>query len=64
MDSDKLVDFGTIKTVHGDVEAAFCIFIFQGSLSLYNKDFQQYFILEYQCIAGQTGLHFVIFFRI
>ena len=26
MDADKLADLGTIKTVHGDVEAAFCIF--------------------------------------
>ena len=26
MDADKLVDFGTIKTAHGDVEADFCVF--------------------------------------
>ena len=41
MDADKLADFGTIKTAHGDMEAAFSIFFFQGSLSLYNKDFLQ-----------------------
>ena len=28
MDADKLADFGTIKTAHGDVEAAFCISFF------------------------------------
>ena len=28
MDADKLADFGTIKTAHGDVEAAFCNFFF------------------------------------
>ena len=28
MDADKLADFGTIKTAHGDVEAAFCVFFF------------------------------------
>ena len=26
MDADKLADFGTMKTSHGDVEAAFSIF--------------------------------------
>ena len=41
MDADKLADFGTIKTAHGDVEAAFFIFFFQVSLSLYNEDFLQ-----------------------
>ena len=43
MDADKLPDFGTIKTVHGDVETAFCIFSCQGSLLLYNKDFPTMF---------------------
>ena len=47
MDADKLADFGTIKTAHGDVEAAFCIFFFfQGSLLLYNNHFLQYFIIR------------------
>ena len=46
MDADKLTDFGTIKTAHGVVEAAFCIFFFQGSLSLYNKDSLQCFIIR------------------
>ena len=45
MDADKPEDFGTIKTVHGDVEAAFCFFFFQGSLLLENKDFLQCFII-------------------
>ena len=46
MDADKLADFGIIKTTHGDVEAAFCMFFFLGSLSLYNKDFLQCFIIR------------------
>ena len=46
MDADKLADFGTIKTAHGDVETAFCILFFQGSLLLYNKDFLQCFIIR------------------
>ena len=46
MDAEKLADFGTIKTARGDVETAFCIFFFQGSLLLYNKDFLQCFILS------------------
>ena len=45
MDADKLAYFGTIKTAHGDVETAFCIFFFQGSLLLYNKDFVQCFMV-------------------
>ena len=44
MGADKLSRFGTIKTIHGHVEAAFCIFFFQGSLLFYNKDFLQCFI--------------------
>ena len=41
-------------------------FFLQGSLLLYNKDFLQCFIirksfLEYECIAGQTGLHCLMF---
>ena len=69
MDADKLADFGTIKTAHGDVEAAFSIFFFQGSLSLYNKDFLQCLLyaslfLEYKCIAGQIGLRCLIFLPI
>ena len=51
MDADKLADFGTIKTAHGDVEAAFCIFFFEGSLSSYNKDFLQCFIIR-KCFSG------------
>ena len=59
MYSDKLADFGTIKTAYGDVETAFYIFFFQGSLPLYNRDFLQCFItrksfLEYQCVTEQT----------
>ena len=46
MDADKLAYFGTIKIAHGDVEAAFWIFFFQGSLLLYNKDFLQCFIIR------------------
>ena len=45
MDADKLAYFGTIKIAHGDVEAASCIFFFQGSLLLYDKDFLQCFII-------------------
>ena len=26
MDAEKFVDFATIKTVHADVKAAFCVF--------------------------------------
>ena len=44
MNADKLADFGTIKTAHGDVEVAFCIS--QGSLLLYNKDILQCFIIH------------------
>ena len=67
MNADKLADFETIETTHGDGEVAFCIFFLQGSLSLYNKDFQQCsflyasLFLECQYIAGQTGLHYLIF---
>ena len=43
---DKPTNFGTIKTAHGDVEAALCIFSSQGSLSLYNKDFLLCFIIH------------------
>ena len=46
MDTDKLVNFGTIKIAHGDFEAVFCIFFSEGSLSLYNKDFLQCFIIR------------------
>ena len=69
MDANELAHFGTMKTAHGDVEAAFCFFFFQDLLSLYNKDFLQCFIyaslfLECQCIAGQTGFHYLIFLLI
>ena len=47
MDADKLAYFGTIKTAHGDIEADFCIFFFfQGSLSFYNRDSLQCFIIR------------------
>ena len=29
MNAEKLADFGTIKTAHGDVKPVFCIFFFQ-----------------------------------
>ena len=46
MDANELAHFGTMKTAHGDVEAAFCFFFFQDLLSLYNKDFLQCFIIR------------------
>ena len=47
MDADKLADFSTIKTALGSsFEAAFCIFFFQDSLLLYNKDFLRCFIIR------------------
>ena len=47
MDAEKFVDFGTIKTVHADVKAAFCVFFFfQGLVPLYNKDFVQFIIIS------------------
>ena len=57
MHAEKLANFGNMKTAHGDVEAAFCFFFFQGSLSMHNKDLLQCFItlyifLKYQCIVG------------
>ena len=51
MDADMLADFGTIKTAHGDAEAAFCCFFFQGSLLLHNKDLLQCFIIR-NCFSG------------
>ena len=69
MDAEKLADFGTIKTARGDVETAFCIFFFQGSLLLYNKDFLQCFIIR-KSFSGilmycwAKGLHYLIFFPI
>ena len=67
MDTNELVDFGTIKTARGDIEAAFCIFLSSkvcypcitrifNNVLLYASLFQ-----ENQCIAGQTGLHYLIF---
>ena len=44
MYADNLADFATIKTAYGNVKAAFCTFS-QGSLSLYNKDFLQSFVI-------------------
>ena len=67
MNVDKLADFGNINTAHGDVEAGFLFFFFnQGSLSLYNKGFLQFFInaslfLEYKFIARQTGLYYLMY---
>ena len=57
MHAEKLANFGIIKTVHGDLEAAFCFFFVQGLLSIHNKDLLQCFItfyifLKYQCIVG------------
>lgn len=57
MHAEKLANFGNMKTVHGDVEAAFWFFFFQGSLSMHNKDLLQRFIMLYiflkcQCIVG------------
>ena len=46
MDAKNLVDFGTIKTAHGDVKAAFCVFFFQVLVPLYNKDFVQCIIIR------------------
>ena len=47
MDAKKFVDFRTIKTVHADVKAAFCVFFFfQGLVPLYNKDFVQCIIIS------------------
>ena len=46
MDADELADFTTIKTPHGDAEADFCVFFFQGLLSSYRKDFLQSFIIQ------------------
>ena len=57
MHAEKLANFGITKTVHGDVEATFRFFFFQGLLSIHNKDLLQCFItfyifLKYQCIVG------------
>ena len=46
MDAHKLTDFDTIKTAHGDIKAAFCVSFLPSSLSLYNKDFLQCFIIH------------------
>ena len=38
MDADKLGDFSTIKTPHGDVKAVFSIFFLPRLATLYNED--------------------------
>ena len=45
MDANELTYFGTIKTAHGDGEAAFCIF-FLPRFVIINKDFLQCFIIR------------------
>ena len=70
MDANELTYFDTIKTAHGDGEAAFCIFFFfQGSLLLTKISYNVLLYvlslsLEYQCIAGKIGLYCLIFLRI
>ena len=71
MDTDKLADFGTIETAHDDVEAAFCIFFSSKvcyhriiRIFSYNVLLHASLFLEYQCIAGETGLHYLIFLPI
>ena len=69
MDVDKLADFGTIKTAHGDVEVAFCIFSsskvrYHCIIRIpYNVLLYARLFLEYQCIARQIELHYLNFFR-
>ena len=54
MDADKLANFGTIKTAHGEVEALLCIFFFQGLLSLYiRKSFSG---ISMYCWANRIAL--------
>ena len=70
MNADKLADFDTIKNAHGDVEAAFCIFCSSKACYYciiriaYNVLLYASLFLEYQCIAGQTRLHYLIFLPI
>ena len=59
MDAKKLADLSPIKTTHGHVEVAFCIF-FTSKVHYnciirisYNVLLYAIFFLEYQCIAGQ-----------
>ena len=69
MDADKLADFGTIKTAHGEVKAAFCIFFLPRFVIIvaiirisYNVLLYANLSLEYQCIAGQIGLRLILIY--
>ena len=68
MDADNLADFGTIKTARGDVKAALCFFSKARYHSIirisYNVLIHASLFVEYQCIAGQTTLHYLTFLPI
>ena len=51
MDANELTYFGTIKTAHGDGEAAFCIFFFLPRFVIINKDFLQCFIIRFKSFS-------------